>query len=138
VHPVGAALTSTRYTAAADTRTLLEKKTSKRVPCAGDGVVVKDVIVTVKVQSVGPVGTPEVDELPQPAHAPITIAQRRISVHVDKRCVAHIRQLSFFTQRLRTDTFVVASISIPNWPDWLFDEVESSSIMTAINWPLTM
>ena len=42
---------------------LLEKKNSKRVPCAGDGVVVKDVIVTVKVQSVGPVGTAGADEL---------------------------------------------------------------------------
>jgi len=82
VHPTGAALTSTRYTAAADTRMLLEKKNSYRVPCAGDGVVVKDVIVTVKVQLVGPLGTAGVDELPQPAHAPITAAQRRIPAHV--------------------------------------------------------
>jgi len=82
VHPIGPALTSTRYTAAADARMLLEKKNSKRVPCAGDGVVVKDVIVTVKVQSVGPVGTAGADELPQPAHAPIIVEQRRIAVQV--------------------------------------------------------
>jgi hypothetical protein len=48
------------------------------------------------------------------------------------------RQLSFFNQMFRTKIFVVASISIPIWPDQLFEDVGSSSTMTAISWPLTM
>ena len=36
------------------------------------------------------------------------------------------------------DTAVVASISIPNCPDQLFDDAGSSSIIAAINCPLTM
>jgi hypothetical protein len=38
---------------------------------------------------------------------------------------------------LRTETLVVASISIPNVPDWLLDDDGSSSIIAAINciWP---
>jgi 2-polyprenyl-3-methyl-5-hydroxy-6-metoxy-1,4-benzoquinol methylase len=42
---------------------------------------------------------------------------------------------SFLSHMLRTDTLVVASISIPNSPGWLFEESGSSSIITAISWP---
>jgi hypothetical protein len=62
---------------------VLAKKNWYRVPCAGDGVEVKDAIVTVNAQGAGdPEGAATTGELPQAAHKLLTVADNTPAIHV--------------------------------------------------------